>query len=134
MKRRLPPSKPERGPEAGLKLSRLVLSIALALILLPTGRAEVVKTLNGRVLAVDTRNNLLSVDFQHPATGERKELLFTVGAQTGFSGVKALGQLRPEDPVKIDYEENSSGSLEARHIDKVRIEGPPVGVENFRGF
>lgn len=134
MKRRLPPSKPGRGPEAGLKLFRLVLSIALALIFLPAGRADVLKTLSGRVTAVDTQNNLLGVDFQHPATGERKELLFAVNDQTGFSGVKALGQLRHEDPVKIDYEENSSGSLKARHIAKVRIEGPPVGVENFRGF
>lgn len=118
-----------------MKLSRLVLSIALALTFLPAGRAEVLKTLNGRVLAVDTQNNLLSVDFQHPATGERKELLFTVGAQTGFSGgIKTLGQLRHNDPVKIDYKESPNGSLDARHIDKVRLAGPPVGAENFRGF
>ena len=117
-----------------LKLFWLVIGILLVPFSLSPLRAEVLKTLSGRVLEVDTQHNLLRVDFQHPATSERKELLFVVNAQTGLSGITALSQLRYDDPVTIDYDENLPGVLEARHISKVRLTGPPVGMENFRGF
>ncbi len=135
MKRRLPRSRRERGLEVRhLKLLRFVIFILLALVFLSPARAEVLKTLSGRVLAVDAQNNLLNIDFQHPATGERKELVFVVTAETGFRGIKTLSQLRHDDPVTIDYEENSQGSLQARQISKVRLTGPPPGAENFHGF
>ena len=104
------------------------------MVSLSPARAEVLKTLSGRVSAVDAQKMVLSVDFEHPATGERKELVFAVSARTGFNGITALAGLRYDDPVTIDYEENPQGLLQARQISKVRLAGPPDGVENFRGF
>ncbi|MCB9800392.1 MAG: hypothetical protein H6757_06500 [Candidatus Omnitrophica bacterium] len=94
--------------------------------------AELLRTLGGKVICADAENSQLSVAFRHPATGEIKPMLFTINSETGFSESIHLSDLAPEEPVEIDYIENTSGHLLARRVARVRLSGPPVGLENYR--
>ena len=122
-----------RRVSGGLVVS-LVIATGIAFAFPAASRAEVLKTLSGRVTEIDVENSSLRIDFQHPATGENKELVFAVDAHTGFGGIKALQELKPRDPIAIDYEENSKGQLRARHIERVQLTGPPAGIEKFHSF
>ena len=64
---------------------------------------EILQRLDGRVIRVDEAGRLLVVDFEHPATGERSELEFSVGAEAGFKDFKRLSQLKAGDLVSLDY-------------------------------
>lgn len=94
--------------------------------------AEVLKTLGGKILAADSEGSQLSVAFQHPVTGDIKPMIFQINENTGFGGSINLSDLLPDDPVEIDYIENTSGHLLARRISRVRLSGPPAGLENYR--
>jgi len=92
-----------------------------------------IKTLGGQVLSVDTEKNILGIDFLHPATGEREKLFFLVNGSTDFRGVAALRELRPKDPVTVDYVEEDSMPA-ARLVSRVPLSGPPDGLEKFPKF
>ncbi len=96
--------------------------------------AALIKTINGRVASVDTENAVIYLQFKHPATGETKQLVFQTDQNTGFRENLDFSELKENDPVSIDYEENSEDILLALYVEKVQLTGPPDGVEKFRGL
>lgn len=104
------------------------------LILQGTAHAGPLKTLSGRVNHTDLNKETLVVDFTHPATGMVQAMQFRVTQETGLNGFHALADMRPQDIVTVDYEEQKEGLLKAVYVAKFRIAGPPTGLENFKGL
>ena len=100
----------------------------------PLAQAAVLKTLSGRVESVDTAKEILMVEFTHPATGIIEMLPFHVTRETGLNGFRTLPDMKTEDIVTVDYEEQPDGISKALYVAKFRISGPPTGMENFKGF
>ncbi len=100
---------------------------------LASGSEPVLKTLSARVVKVENAATL-QADFKHPVTEEILHLVFLVDAHTGFSKMKGLQSLREGDIVNIDYVEDDEGHLLIRRIAKMKLSGPPPGVEKFHGF
>jgi len=94
----------------------------------------VMKTLAAHVVKVSEDGSNLEVDFRHPATGEVRRLTFYTDNQTGLSGFEKLRELRSGQVVSIDYVEAEKHRLFIRRIARVKLSGPPAGLENFRGF
>ena len=94
----------------------------------------VMKTLSAHVVRVADDGQSLDVDFRHPATGEVRHLVFFVDNQTGLSGFDKLQELRAGQVVNIDYVEGEKHRLLIRYIVRVKLSGPPAGLENFRGL
>ena len=92
------------------------------------------KTLSALVARVDEDGSRIEVDFRHPATEKVRRLTFTMDDQSGLSGIKKLQELRAGQVVNIDYVEGSQGRLLIRHLTRVRLSGPPAGLEKFHGF
>ena len=92
------------------------------------------KTLSAHVVEVAADGASLNVDFKHPATGEVRRLTFYVDNQTGLSGFKTLRDLRSGQVVNIDYVEGAKHHLFIRRIARVKLSGPPAGLEKFRGL
>ena len=103
--------------------------------LLSVGATEpVMKTLSAHVVKVAEDGSSLDVDFRHPATGEVHRLSFYVDNQTGLSGFDKLRELRAGQVVNIDYVEGEKHRLLIRRIARVKLSGPPAGLENFHGL
>ncbi len=114
-----------------------VLGIALVLFYFsPLCRADIpgMKTLSAHVAKVAADGASLDVDFRHPATKDIHRLTFYVDNQTGLSGFDKLQELRAGQVVSIDYVEGEKHRLLIRHIARVKLSGPPAGLENFRGL
>lgn len=79
------------------------------------------------VKEIGVERNEIVVSYSHPATGTREELSFKVDTQTGFSGGFRLEDLQPQEPVSVDYEEDSEGSRRAVLIKRVPLTGVPTG-------
>ena len=94
----------------------------------------VMRTLSAHVTKVAANGSSLDVDFRHPATGEVQGMTFYVDTQTGLSGIEKLQELRSGQVVTIDYVEGEKHRLLIRHIARVKLSGPPAGLENFRGL
>lgn len=94
----------------------------------------VMKTLTAHVVKVAEDGSNLEVDFRHPATGEIQRLTFYTDNQTGLSGFEKLRELRSGQVVSIDYVEAAKNRLFIRRIARVKLSGPPAGLENFRGL
>lgn len=92
------------------------------------------KTLAAHVVKVAQDGSNLEVDFRHPATGEIQHLTFYTDDQTGLSGFEKLRELRSGQVVNIDYVEGEKHRLLIRRIARVKLSGPPAGLENFRGL
>jgi hypothetical protein len=92
------------------------------------------KTLSAHVVKVAEDGSSLEVDFRHPATEEIRRLTFYVDNQTGLSGFEKLRELRSGQVVNIDYVEGEKHRLLIRRIARVKLSGPPAGLENFRGL
>ncbi|HOW58267.1 MAG TPA: hypothetical protein PLO78_00920 [Candidatus Omnitrophota bacterium] len=92
------------------------------------------RTLSARVVSVDSDGAKLDVDFRHPATEKIQRLIFFMDNQSGLSGIDKLQDLRSGQVVNIDYVEGEKGRLLIRHLVRVRLSGPPPGLENFRGL
>ncbi len=92
------------------------------------------KTLSAHVVKVAEDGRSLDVDFRHPATKEIEHLTFFMDGQSGLSGIDQLGELRAGQVVTIDYVEGEKSSLLIRRIARVKLSGPPEGLENFRGL
>ncbi|MFH0984643.1 MAG: hypothetical protein V1882_03805 [Candidatus Omnitrophota bacterium] len=91
------------------------------------------KTLSAHVAKVAENGSNIEVDFRHPATEEIQHLTFYVDGQTGLSGVARLQEFRAGQVVNIDYVEGEKHRLLIRRIARVKLSGPPAGLENFRG-
>jgi len=94
----------------------------------------VMKTLAAHVVKVAEDGASLDVDFRHPATGEIQRLTFYTDNQTGLSGFDKLPELRAGQVVNIDYVEGEKHRLLIRRVARVKLSGPPAGLENFRGL
>jgi hypothetical protein len=92
------------------------------------------KTLSAHVVSVDGDGGSISVDFRHPATQEVNRLIFRVDGETGLSGIASLKDLKAGQVVSIDYMRGKDGQLFIRRIAKVKLSGPPAGLENFHGI
>lgn len=94
----------------------------------------VLKTLSARVVKVEADGSSLDVDFRHPATDKTHRLVFFMDNRSGLSGIKTLKELRTGQVVNIDYVEGSKDRLCIRRLERVRLSGPPPGLEKFRGL
>jgi|GEM_PF-951382 len=94
----------------------------------------VMKTLSAHVVKVAEDGSSIEVDFRHPATEEVQHLTFYVDGQTGLSGIEKLQELRSGQVVNIDYVEGEKRRLLIRYIARVKLSGPPSGLEKFRGL
>jgi hypothetical protein len=92
------------------------------------------KTLSAHVVKVAEDGSSMDVDFRHPATEEIQRLTFYVDNQTGLSGLDKLQELRAGQVVNIDYVEGNRHRLLIRYIVRVKLSGPPAGLEKFRGL
>jgi len=106
----------------------------LFLLCAGTAQAATLKTLSGRVNHTDSAKEILVVDFTHPATGTVQAVAFRVTRETGLNGFRSLPEMKAEDIVTVDYEEQTDGIAKALYVAKFRISGPPDGMENFKGF
>ena len=127
--------------EKSLGLSRLVSKraflffLAFLMFSLCLYAAEpVMKTLSAHVTKVAEDGSSLEVDFRNPATEEVQPLIFYVDNQTGLSGFDKLRELRAGQVVNIDYVEGEKHRLLIRYIARVKLSGPPAGLEKFRGL
>ena len=97
---------------------------------LPFAWAEpVVKVVNGRVKEVRLTEQRLVVRLRHPATGIMEDLVLQIDERTGFRRGIRLKDLRPEDPVSVDYEE-IPGKIppHAVQVKRVALRGVPNEV------
>ncbi len=94
----------------------------------------VMKTLSAHVLQVAEDGLSLTVDFHHPATGKIHRLIFYTDSESGLSGMKSLKNLRTGQVVSIDYVDSPTGKKIIRRIAKVKLSGPPPGLEKFNGL
>lgn len=92
------------------------------------------KTLSAHVVEVDPNGTAIAVDFRHPATEEVRRLTFVMDEASGLSGIDRLQELRAGQVVNVDYVEDAKGRFCIRRIARVKLSGPPPGLENFRGF
>ena len=92
------------------------------------------KTLSAHVVKVAQEGSSIDVDFRHPATEQIQRLTFYVDDQTGLSGFDKLEELRAGQVVNIDYVEGEKHRLLIRRIARVKLSGPPAGLEQFRGL
>jgi hypothetical protein len=92
------------------------------------------KTLSAHVAEVAEDGSSIDVDFRHPATEEIRRLTFYMDGQSGLSGFEKLRELRAGQVVSIDYVEGEKRRLLIRRIARVKLSGPPAGLEKFRGI
>jgi len=92
------------------------------------------RTLSAHVVQVAADSASIDVDFKHPATEKVLRMTFYVDHQTGLSGIDKLQELRSGQVVNIDYVEGKNHRLLIRRIARVKLSGPPAGLENFRGL
>lgn len=113
----------------------LVLSLVLTswCRLLPAAE-PMMKTLSAHVVKIAPDGTSLEVDFHHPATEKIQRMIFHVDGQTGLSGIEKLTELRSGQVVNIDYVEGEKHRLFIRRIARVKLSGPPAGLEKFRGL
>ena len=116
-------------------------ALAVSIIALPfcfaplcRANAPVMKTLSAHVTKVAADGSSIDVDFRNPATAETQSLTFHRDAQTGLSGIEKLQELRSGQVVSIDYVEGQKHRLLMRRIARVKLSGPPAGLEKFRGL
>ena len=64
---------------------------------------EISMRIDGKVIRVDEAKRLLTIDFEHPATGIHEEKKFFVSEDAGFKDFKKLNELREGDLVSLDY-------------------------------
>lgn len=106
-----------------------VLALVFVLGSLSASASPVLQTLSGLVLSVNLKTNQLHVQFEHPVTGENVLKTFTIDNTTGFKHVKGLNQIKPQDPVSVDYEEKNPDQLKAVYVEVVRLNDVPFTKE-----
>jgi len=119
---------------AALKKFTIILAVLFALPLGVRASELMMKTLSAHMVKVEADGSAIQVDFRHPATGKVRRMKFFADEQTGLSGFGKLQELRAGQVVNIDYVEDPKGRLCIRRIARVKLSGPPAGLENFRGL
>lgn len=109
------------------------LLVAAAAVFSFAAEPPALKTLSAHVMKVAPDGKSIQVDFKHPATEKLYHLTFYTDGQTGLSGINKLQELRAGQVVNIDYVE-ISGRRYIRYLARVKLSGPPEGLEKFRGF
>jgi len=94
----------------------------------------VMRTLSAHVVKIAEDGSSLDVDFRHPATGEVHRMTFYLDHGAGLKETEQLRELRAGQVVNIDYMEGEKHRLLIRRIARVKLSGPPAGLENFRGL
>lgn len=107
----------------------LLMSPKLHAAELPTMR-----TLSAHVVKVAADGTSIDVDFRHPVTQKIQQLTFYLDARAGRHETQKLQQLRSGQVVNIDYVEGEKHRLLIRRISRVKLSGPPAGLEKFRGL
>ena len=64
---------------------------------------EIPMRIDGTVISADEEHRKLSIDFEHPATGEHVEKEFMIREGAGFKDFKKLSELKKGDLVSLDY-------------------------------
>lgn len=128
--RRSPNIRITKGPSAPFArksaLKRVGFALALLLFAANVASEAALKVANGRIKEVGLERNEVVLSYLHPVNGETEELSFKIDPQTGFSGGFRLEELKRNEPVSIDYEENSEGLKRALLIKRVPLRGVPV--------
>lgn len=107
-------------------LKRVGFALALLLFAANVAAETVVKVANGRVKEVWVERNEIALSYFHPVSGKEEDLLFRVNRETGFSGGFHWEELQRNEPVSIDYEEDSEGLRRALLIKRVPLRGVPI--------
>jgi len=119
-------------------MKRFIVTLSLSLFLITqTALAQHVQTLAGLAVSVDSGRRELRVMFEHPVTGEDVVKIFQIVPSTNFKNVKKLEQIKPNDPVSIDYQETGNGKLDAVYIEVIPLKEMPFSrkdvLQSFRG-
>ena len=114
-----------------MKPTAFTATLFIFLLMNSGASAQVLQTLSGLVTAVDAESNQLHVLFEHPVTGEELVKIFTIRPDTGFKNVKRLRDIKPRDPVSIDYEEIGVDTLRAVYVEVVSIDKVPFTKEQI---
>lgn len=93
----------------------------------------IMKTLSAHVVKVAPDGRSLQVNFKHPATEKLYHMTFYVDHPPGLNGIDQLQELRTGQVVNIDYVE-LNGRRYIRYLARVKLSGPPAGLEKFRGL
>lgn len=99
-----------------------------------SAESPVMKTLTAHVVSVADDGSSVSVDFHHPATEDVRRLVFYTDNETGLSGLSSLKDLRTGQVVSIDYVVGEKRKRFIRYITKIKLSGPPAGLEKFHGI
>ncbi len=94
--------------------------------------SQVLQKLDGLAISSDLRAQKLQVLFEHPVTGENLLKIFEVVPSTNFKNAKSLKDIKPNDPLSIDYKESENGSLEAVYIAVIPLKKLPFTAEEVR--
>ncbi len=103
----------------------IFLSVSL---LFPLGaRAEqVLKVMDGRVKEISSEKHELVLSYRHPVSGQMEEKTFEVDTATGFPEGMRFQDLRPNQPLSVDYQEGPQGKAHAVRIRAVPLRGVPI--------
>ena len=105
----------------------------MSLVVPQEGGAELIlKIINGRVKEISFAHEELVLSYRHPVTGREEELGLKVDTNTSFNQGLHLNDFKKGDPVSVDYEEESSGILRAKRINRVDVSGVPEEIAQFR--
>ena len=115
-------------------MKRTIISfLVVVLISAPSLQAQVLQKLSGLAVSVNAELCELHVRFEHPVTGEEIFKVFMVPSNTGFKNAKRLSDIKPNDPVSVDYEENADGPR-AVYIEVVPLEKVPFDSKQVKRF
>ncbi len=94
--------------------------------------AQVLQKLSGVAVGVNISTQKLEVLFEHPVTGEEILKIFQILPNTNFKNAKQLSDIKPEDPVSVDYKEEEPNKLEAVYIEVIPLEGVPFSKNDLK--
>ena len=113
--------------EAGqMKKALTIFSAAFccALIFQGTASAEWIK---GKVQAVDTKTNSLTVNRTNTASGAEEKAMISVKPETAYTGgVKGLAEIAAGDEVSVIAQKDADGNMKAISLRKVMIAAAPA--------
>ena len=113
----------------GMKQLTLLILLIFFLGLADLGYAQIVQKLSGIAVSVDLKLQRLEVSFEHPVTGENTLKVFQIEPGTGFKNTKRLDQIKPNDPVSIDYQEAAGNELTAIYVEVIPLNTVPFTRE-----
>ena len=106
--------------------------LVLIFVLNNTLSAQILQKLSGVAVSVDVQSRELRVLFEHPVTGEEILKIFQILPSTNFKNAKQLSDIKPKDPVSIDYKEEGPNKLEAVYIEVIPLKEVPFSKEALK--